>query len=114
MLNHVILVGKLVDINKTEDNKASYITLAVPRSFKNADGEYEKDLIECICYGDIAEKTAEYCKSGDTMGIKGRIQQGVVADNDGNIVAKSNDIIAEKVTFLSSKSNEINKEVNNE
>lgn len=48
MLNQVALVGRLVkdpDIKKTENNKEILkITLAVPRSFKNANGEYDTDF----------------------------------------------------------------------
>lgn len=96
MLNQVILVGRLtkeLEI-KGEENKYADITIAVPRSFKNADGEYETDFIDCILYGNVAENTSEYCKKGDILGIKGRIQK-----TDDKM-----QIIAEKVTFLSSKS----------
>ena len=46
MLNQVVLVGRLVrDVEvKSNDNnkKFSFITLAIPRSFKNHDGIYER------------------------------------------------------------------------
>lgn len=48
MLNQVVLVGRLTrdpEVNKTDGNKHySHITLAVPRSFKNINGEYDTDF----------------------------------------------------------------------
>lgn len=48
MLNQTVLVGRLVkdpELNETENgNKVTNITLAVPRSYKNADGEYDTDF----------------------------------------------------------------------
>ena len=100
MLNQMILVGRLTSdptITKLEDGKEiSTINLAVNRSFKNANGEYETDFIPVSLYNTIANNTAEYCKKGDIVGIKGRIQTV-----NGNI-----ELIAEKVTFLSSKKEE--------
>ena len=49
ILNQVILVGRLVkdpELRDTENSKKiSYITVAVPRSFKDANGEYQTDFI---------------------------------------------------------------------
>lgn len=98
MLNQAILVGRLTinPVLEDKDNKkCSYITIAVPRSFKNANGEYETDFIKCTLWDAVARNTTEYCKKGDIIGIKGRIE----TYNDGNGI----EIVAEKVTFLSSK-----------
>ena len=79
------------------------MTLAIPRSFKNADGEYETDFVECTLWNNIAENTAEYCKKGDIVGVKGRLQTNNYEKEDGSKVFKL-DVVAEKVTFLSSRS----------
>lgn len=100
MLNQIVLVGRLYNeiiLNKDENGKKSAeIILAVPRSFKNENGVYETDFIKCILLNGIAENTLEYCKKGDVIGIKGRIE-----GQDGKI-----NIVAEKVTFLSSNKEE--------
>ena len=105
MLNQVILVGRLVkspELQLTETGKKmSLITLAVPRSYKNINGEYDTDFLDCTLWTNIAENTAEYCKTGDVIGIKGRVQSRLVEKEDGTKIRKT-DIIAEKVTFLSS------------
>ncbi len=96
MLNQVILVGRLIKNIEVVDDKA-ILSLAIPRSYKNNEGIYETDFVDCITFGDVATKTAEYCKKGDIVGVKGRIQTTIKEDT------KTMEIIAEKVTFLSSK-----------
>ena len=99
MLNQIVLVGRLVqdpEIKELENGvKASYITLAVPRSHKNIEGIYETDFIPVKLWNGVAENTAEYCRKGDLLGIKGRIQ--TKQEENKNII----EIVAEKVTFLS-------------
>ena len=115
MLNQVVLVGRIVvdpEITKTENNKKmTILTVAVPRAYKNmADICIEnlcksfgdkKDFIKCVLWAGIAETTCEYCKKGDIVGIKGRIQ--VNSYEKDNEKKYSMEVVAEKVSFLSSK-----------
>ena len=83
-MNNVLLVGRLVrepEVIETEKgNKRTIVTIAVGRSYKNFNGEYETDFI----------------------GIKGRIESRKY-ENENNETKFIMEIIAEKVTFLSSK-----------
>lgn len=101
MLNQIVVVGRLVsdlEIKETENGtKVCNITLAVPRSWKNANGEYDTDFVNCVLWKTVAESTKEYCMKGDLVGVKGRIQTR--KENDKNIM----EVVAEKVTFLSSR-----------
>jgi single-strand DNA-binding protein len=93
MLNQIILVGRLVsDIELNNDEEKATISISVPRTIKNNDGEYENDIISMDIYNSIAKNTAEYCNKGDILGIKGRIKS-----TDGEL-----SIEVEKITFLSS------------
>ena len=104
MLNQVVIVGRLVQeptVEKTESGKErSFVTLAVPRSYKNDEGEYETDFVDCVLWGGVASNTAEYCKKGDLVGIKGKVETNTYENADGE-KKKSTQIVAEKVTFLS-------------
>lgn len=105
MLNQIILVGRLtkeVQVNNSDSGKkVAKITLAIPRSFKNMDGIYDTDFIDCILWDNTATNTAEYCHKGDILGIKGRVQSRIIEeDNNKKYLLE---IIAEKVTFLTSK-----------
>ncbi len=104
MLNQIILVGRLtrdVKINKTESGKKiATLSLAIPRSFKNMDGIYDTDFVDCILWETTATNTSEYCHKGDIVGIKGRVQsRAIEEENKKNIL----EVVAEKVTFLTSK-----------
>lgn len=99
MLNQIILVGRITKTPEMMENqdgsKFAIINLAVPRTFKNENGEYETDFINCTLWTDIAENTCKYCKKGDVVCIRGRIQN---LNNTAQL-----QLIAEKVSFLSSK-----------
>lgn len=99
MLNQAYLVGRIASdpqINETKNNKkVSTIPLAIQRSYKNSDGEYITDFIPCTLWDGVAQNVAEYCKKGDLVGIKGRIQ----------VTADKVEVIAEKITFLSNNVN---------
>lgn len=100
MLNQVLIVGRLVERPIVEENengkKVCNITLAVKRSYKNAEGVYETDFIKCTLWNGIAENTVEYCNKGDIIGVKGRLE--CLSGNELQVVA-------EKVTFLSNYKN---------
>lgn len=105
MLNQFVGVGRLVaepSVKETKDGKqVSNITIAVPRSYKNENGEYDTDFVDVVLWNGIAENTAEYCHKGDIIGVKGRIQTSNYETEDGE-KRKSTQIVAEKITFLSS------------
>lgn len=110
MLNTVMLVGRLTqdpEIRVTESNKEVVrICVAVNRSFKNPDGIYETDFIDCTLWEGLAKNLSEYCHKGDTIGIRGRIQANYYEKDEQKI--KRLEIIAERVTFLSSSKNKVN------
>ena len=113
MLNQVVMVGRLVadpEVRESENGKKyTNATLAVQRPYKNAEGVYETDFVDCTLYDEIATNTCEYCHKGDVVGVKGRIQTSTY-EKDGE-KRKVHQIIAEKVTFLSSKAKDINEEI---
>lgn len=95
MLNQLVCVGRIKEI-AIQDNKVIVI-LTVPRSYKNIEGNYENDYIEVEVFGKFAETVKKYCEVKDLIGVKGRLAK---LEND-----KAISVIAEKVTFLSTKKN---------
>ncbi len=109
MLNQIVLVGRITQYPKVTEldngKKVCNVTIAIPRSYKNENGEYDTDFVKCTMWSGVAENTSEYCKQGDLIGIKGRIQTRVIEkDNSKQTIQE---VIAEKVTFLA-KSKEKN------
>ena len=102
MINQVIVMGRLVDnpeIREMKDgNKSLKITLAVPRPYRNAEGVYETDYIDCYMFKGIANNVGEYTEKGDLLAVKGCLKK-LSGDKEMRLVA-------EKVTFLASKKEE--------
>lgn len=109
MLNQAVVVGRIVrepEVKKTENGHAvSNVTLAVPREFKNPKGEYDTDFINCVLWKGVAENTACYCKKGDLVGVRGRIQTRNYEYN--NEKRQAVELVAEKVTFLTGKHSDV-------
>lgn len=78
MINNVVVVGRLtkdIDLRYTQSNKAwAGFKLAIQRNFKNAQGEYEADFIDCQVFGVGAEYLSKNTKKGMLIGVQGRLQ----------------------------------------
>ncbi len=123
MINQATLVGRLtkdVDLRYTPDGKAvSNVAVAVSRNFRNQQGEYKTDFVQCTLWGRVAEKTALYCGRGSVVGVTGRIATRKYENAELRTVYVT-EVIAENVQFLdwnhksdSSEDNVIDKETEN-
>ena len=88
-MNNVILVGRITSFEGNE------VIISVNRNYKNEDGIYMSDLIPIWLSANIGEKMKDFCKIGDVIGVKGRIE------NRGEVV-----VMADKVSFISAKKSE--------
>ena len=77
-------------------------SVAVNRTFKNANGERESDFFNCIAYNKTAELISKYVNKGDQVGIEGRLQTRNYTNKEGKKVYIT-EIIVENVEFLQTK-----------
>ena len=107
-MNNVMLVGRLaqdIEVHRLENGKeVTRVSIAVTRSFKNPDGVYEVDFIDCILWDGLAKNISDYCKKGDTVGVRGRLQTSVYEKDDQK--HKITEVVVERLTFLSSSKQE--------
>ena len=107
MINNVTLVGRLtkdVELKYTPSNVANVsFTLAVNRTFKNANGEREADFINCVIWRKSAENFANWAKKGALIGITGRIQTRNYENQQGQRVYIT-EVVAENFQMLESRS----------
>ena len=105
MLNQVVLVGRIVSkpelIELDNGRKVIDITLAIPRNYKNVNGEYDTDFVTCTLWNGVAENTVNYVDKGDLIGVKGHVVRELTEKEDNK--SYNLKIIAERVSFLSSK-----------
>lgn len=104
-MNRVTLVGRLTkdpELKYTASNIAVIsFTVAVDRTYKNANGEKQTDFINCVVWRKQAENMAKYTHKGSLIGIDGRIETRSY-DKDGQKVYVT-EVIADSVQFLDTK-----------
>ena len=112
-MNKVCLTGRItknIELKYNQNNVAiTSFTLAVTRKFKNQNGDYESDFINCIAYKSTAELLSKYTGKSDLIGIEGRIQTRNYENQEGKKVYVT-EVIVESVDFLASKKEEKPKE----
>lgn len=115
MINTVTLVGRLTrdpDLRHTPSGVAvASFNLAVNRSWKNQNGEYETDFINCVAWRKQAENLASFMKKGNQIGVVGRIQTRNYENNEGKRVYVT-EVVAEQVVFLESRKSHQQQQVN--
>lgn len=108
-MNKVILIGRTtkdIDLRYTASNvSVGNFSLAVTRSFKNANGEYESDFFNCIAFGKLAETLKNYVHKGDRLGVEGRLQSRNYQNEEGKKVYIT-EVIVENIEFLQAKKKE--------
>ena len=104
-MNKSILIGRVTkDIELKSTTSGKYVctfTLAVNRDYKNADGNYDADFINCVAYGQQAETISKFVNKGDKFGVIGKIATRNY-EKDGSKVYVT-EIIVESFDFLESK-----------
>ena len=104
-MNKVQLVGRLTKDPelRTTGNGVSVcsFTIAVNRRFRNADGEYEADFINCVAWRQSAELLTKFFTKGRMIGIVGSIQTRNY-EKDGQKVYIT-EVSVEEVHFVDSK-----------
>ncbi|BAE83986.1 hypothetical protein DSY2197 [Desulfitobacterium hafniense Y51] len=105
-MNRVVLIGRLTkdpELRYTPSGVAvASFTLAVDRSFKNANGERETDFIPCVVYRQLAELCSNYLDKGKLAAVDGRLQVRTYDAQDGQR-RWVYEVVAENVRFLSPK-----------
>ena len=106
-MNKVELVGRLTakpELRYTSSNMAyARFSIAINRTYANAQGERGTDFINVVVWGKQAENVANYLDKGRLVAVEGSIQTGSYTDKDGN-KRTSFDVRANNVEFLSSRS----------
>ena len=87
---------------RTGDTPVARFSIAVNRRFKNAEGNYDADFINCVAFGKSADFIEKYFHKGDMIAVTGRIQTGSYTNKDGVRIPTS-DIIVEEADFCGSK-----------
>jgi single-strand DNA-binding protein len=85
-MNIICFIGRTtkdVEIKETASGKSvGRFSVAVPRKFKDANGEKQADFIPCVAWGQKAGFIAHHFKKGDMICITGELQSSTY-EKDG-------------------------------
>ena len=86
-MNKVILVGRIAkepELKRTQNDTAvCSFTVACQRKFKNADGKYDADFLNCVAWRQTAEFIQKYFIKGSPIALEGTIQNRSYQAQDG-------------------------------
>lgn len=103
MLNHVVLIGRLVrdpELRYTPNGVAvGTFTLAVDRPYSNQQGEREADFIDIVVWRQLAETCANHLSKGRLVAVAGRLQIRSYETQDGQ-KRRAAEVVANEVRFL--------------
>lgn len=109
-MNKIILVGRLCHDPELkylgEKNVAvTRFTLAVNRDYKNSQGNYETDFINCEIWNKQAEIFSEYMTKGRLVYVEGELKVDQYVSNNGDN-KKSVSVRCNLFKFIDSKQKE--------
>ncbi len=105
-MNKVILVGRLTrdpELRSTSSgfNTASF-SVAVNRNYKNKDGNYDADFINCVAFRNTADFVNKFFKKGSLISLDGRIQTRNYDAQDGT-KRYVTEVVVDNVEFVGGK-----------
>ena len=102
-MNKCILVGNLTrdpELTQTPSGVSMCrFSIAVNRSYANANGEREADFINIVTWRGLAENCGKYLSKGRKVAVCGAIQTRSYDDKDGNR-RDATDVVADDVEFI--------------
>ena len=89
-MNLVVLIGRMtkdVELRRTGSGKAvASFTLAVNKDYRNEQGGYDADFIECVAFEQKAETISKYVHKGDRFAVLGQLATRSYENKEGKKV----------------------------
>ena len=105
-MNCVMIIGRMtkdVELRRTNSGKAvASFTLAVNKDFKNEQGSYDADFIDCVAFEQKAEAISKYVHKGDRFAVLGQLATRSYENKDGKKV-KVTEVKVTGFDFLENK-----------
>ena len=105
-MNKVELIGRLthdVEMRQTPNGVSlARFSIAVTRRFKNSNGEYDADFINCVAWRQTVEFIANHFQKGGMVAVVGSIQSRSWDGNDGK-KQYATEVVVDEVYFTGAK-----------
>lgn len=106
MLNKVILTGRLTAVpdlkTTTSGINVTTFSLAVQRNYKNADGSYGTDFINCVAWRNQADFITRFFEKGQLITVVGSLTSRNYEDKMGN-KRTAIEVVVDEALFAESK-----------
>lgn len=83
-MNKVNLSGRICKDLKLQGEVLKF-SIAITRKFKNKDGQYDSDFINCVAFGKTAEMIEKFFEKGKPIEISGTIMTGKYEGKNGTV-----------------------------
>ena len=87
MLNQITIQGRMTreaEVKNTPSGKTvTVFCVAVQRNYKNAEGKYESDFIDCVAYDRTGEFIRQYFHKGEMILLNGELTTRTYEDKNG-------------------------------
>lgn len=104
--NGVHIMGRItrdLELRHTQSGTAvCQFCVAVTRSFKDTNGEYQSDFIDCVAWRNSAEFITKYFSKGAMIALDGELQTRNYTDKDGN-KRKATEVLVSGAAFTGEK-----------
>ena len=110
-MNKVMVTGRICNdlvLRNTGKKDAIMFTVASQRDFKNQDGKYDSDFIQCKAFGNTAKFISDYFNKGDGIEIVGSINTNSYTNEQGEKVYTTA-VLVDNVSFTIANKKEENK-----
>lgn len=111
-MNRVMLIGRLTakpELRYTSSNLPfARFSVAVNRTYSNAQGQRETDFINVVVWRKQAENVCNFLNKGSLVSVEGKIQTGSYEDKDGN-KRYTMEVVADSVQFLETRAQSQNR-----
>ena len=107
-MNKVIIIGRLTadpELRQSQSGTASCrFNVAVNRKFKNQNGEYDTDFINCQAWRQTAEFVSRYFTKGKMIVVEGSLRNNNYQDkNHPDVTHYTMDVLVDNVEFAGDK-----------
>lgn len=101
-MNKVILMGRLTrdpELRQTQSGISSCrFSIAVNRNYKNQQGEYDADFINCTAWRQTAEFVNKYFAKGQMIAVEGTLRTGSYQDkNHSDVTHYTTEVFVDNV-----------------
>ena len=109
-MNSINIIGRITKDIEIFKDTIGKISIAVPREYKNIDGNYDTDFFDVVVFN-VSDYLKDRLKKGTLISVVGRLQNNTY-EKEGKKHSTTN-IIANKIQILSKQENPPKTEENN-